>query len=250
MDARALKRSFKLEPDHLPNPAGINICMIDALDFETFVVQTTGEQVERNLLRFVDFPMPLRLNNTLIDTLIQVLGPETDGWPGMKVGLLVQSHSAFGKTEVRIGIHPTPVPQSAPHCRFIPFSQRQLAAVARQPELRQLPAGPITRPIGEQLAARFIAALASVNQRFDNFLAWLKAHHHTAFTEAYGAMVEELPDSLIPRMQEFLGSHGYSRPELSTPAAAAPAITPIEPARPPSQLLAAPDHPTTLHTPF
>jgi hypothetical protein len=119
MDARQLKTAYAIEAPDLPNPQG-TIVQITGIDTEYSQQLENGIAKDRitHQLKLHGWRLPLRLNNTKVDTLIAIFGSETDQWIGRKVVLCAMPVTAFGQTKLGITIMPllqdapiTPAPQ-------------------------------------------------------------------------------------------------------------------------------------------
>lgn len=110
MDASQLKAAYHIGPSELPSPTG-TVAEIVGVDSEYYQGYQDGRPVDkvRHQLWFKGCRIPLRLNNTRVDLLINMLGKETDAWVGRKIGLFVGVGNHYGKTEPCVMIHVQPV---------------------------------------------------------------------------------------------------------------------------------------------
>lgn len=129
MDANDLLQKYCIDETHLPNPTGMNVVEIKAIDTEEYTSFDGGRKVtkRRHLLWLSGFDLPFRLNNTRLKLLIALLGRETNGWIGKKIGIYVSAQMSYGEVVTSLMIHIQPIDQSLP-----PVSQRRFS---------QLPSG-------------------------------------------------------------------------------------------------------------
>lgn len=107
------KKRYAMEPGDLGNQSGFTIAMIEKVDSDTYTDRKNVMQV-RHQLYFVGYEYPLRLNNTRVDVLKALFGPDTENASGKKVALLCAASASYGETEITINIHPMAVPQDSP----------------------------------------------------------------------------------------------------------------------------------------
>ena len=156
-DWSSFKQKYVIEPDDLPNPHGPNLVVIETIDTEEYEDPKTKERKLRHNLYFAGWDKPLRLNNTRIDIIKQIFGPETEQAIGGKIALLVGMSSAYGETKPTIMIHPyqpnqdaepAPVPDRCATRSTMRLAQAREYGVPFAPPQKRLAGGP-----GSQAAA-------------------------------------------------------------------------------------------------
>ena len=232
MDADRLKKAYRLEYYHLPNPQGINVVQIQGIDSEE-AGQPPNTYWRHNLM-LVGYRVPLRLNNTRIDVLSMMFGRETEGWIGKKIGLMVNAVSHYGKTEMNINIVVTPpppdtpitpLPQGSPVALALPPGGAtafgpQSAATHGAPQMADPwaqhrasiapPTAPSTaqvfdqRPIGTKNADKFKSALAEQGATYDEFIVWAKRHAADVHARIHDRVMAEWGYGAKDAMQRFL----------------------------------------------
>jgi len=108
------KAVYMIEPHMLPDPSQPTIAIIEDVKTEQATDLETGEKYDRTLLYLVGWHVPLRLNNTLIDTLQVLFGPSPAGCIGGRISLKPEMRTAYGKSKLAVGIDVVPVNQNAP----------------------------------------------------------------------------------------------------------------------------------------
>ncbi len=217
-------KTYCLEPEHLPNPHGSNIVVIEGLDSEEYNGADGKPQV-RHRLWLAGWDVPLRLNNTRIKVLQTILGPRTEDAIGRKIVLTVVAQNNYGEFKAAINIHPfapqpdspvTPVP-----ARLATRSPLRLASAATYgvtvapaaftlppgsaqpgntmpgpapglPTPHAMPAagggGGAVRPSGQKLgnefAAKLIVELRKRNWTWDRLVAHFRQHGMAALVAA------------------------------------------------------------------
>lgn len=109
-----MKKKFAMEVSDLPQGHAPNVVVIEGLETEEGVDQM-GQPFTRHLVFLAGWQYPLRLNNAAIDVLQSLYGPNTEDSIGKKIALIASAQSSFGKTEMRLAIHPyAPGPEARP----------------------------------------------------------------------------------------------------------------------------------------
>lgn len=258
MNVRELRRHKWLHYTELPYADRVSVMVIHGLEtvYEP-ITDDRGFQIGEepvHLMHFVGYPKAMKLNNTRLDVLDSLFGPETDEWVGRKVGLIPAAVTYYGKTQIDITVWAQPVDQYEP---TPPVSRRFAQAVASSKANppgamgragnRTLPApvaGPAIgaepawdpRPIGGRNADSFSKALAEQGVTYDDFARWLKSWDIELYERAVGRALDDLPRGLAPVMQLYLRDHASKPAPAAEPApspvgqggpkAAAPAASP------------------------
>ncbi len=188
----AMKKKYALDVADLPIPHAPNVVVIEGIDTEEGTDQM-GQPFTRHTLNLVGWAYGLRLNNAAVDVIAGMYGPNSEDAIGRKIALIATAQSAYGKTEMRIGIHPhAPAhdckPVGVPAHLWTKSSHRaQIAAscgVTMAPAAFTLP--PATRPpatpqptqtkLGDEAAAELIMLLRERGRTW----GWLVKHLETA----------------------------------------------------------------------
>ena len=177
-----LKKRYNLDHVDLPHQNGApNVVQMHSIDTENYMGQENGRPTPmvRHKLWLYGCKLPLSLNNTRLDIIGLIYGPDTDGWAGQKLALQSGAVSAYGKTKMGILIIPQAPAQDATLCvwpeRLRMFSQSQPHTLGQgQPPSAQLPPGTGAQvdrkaPIGTQLAVD----LLSVAHRRGKDAGWI-----------------------------------------------------------------------------
>jgi len=106
-------KTYCLEPEHLPNPHGPNVVVIEGLDSEEYTGTENKPQV-RHRLWLAGWDVPLRLNNTRVKVLQNILGPRTEDAIGRKIVLTIVAANNYGEYKAAINIHPFAPQPDAP----------------------------------------------------------------------------------------------------------------------------------------
>ena len=107
------KAVYMIEPHMLPDPSQPTIAIIEDVKTEQAIDQETGEKYDRTLLFLVGWQVPLRLNNTLIDTIQVLFGSSPAACIGGRISLKPEMRTAYGKSKLAVGIDVVPVDQNA-----------------------------------------------------------------------------------------------------------------------------------------
>ena len=226
MDARLLKTRYCIEHSDLPSQQA-TIVQIVGIDKEYFEGDD-GIQKERSIIFFHGWRLPLRINNTRLDTLIAILGGETDLWIGKKIMLAAMPVSKFGRTEMDVVIHPMPAPDEAPHTppplHMLPTQQRgrvgprlgqvgaqsygsphghmHTPAIAAPTAAAALPGGAATTgPIGVERAVEIGVCLKARNKTTEELTAFLRKSLPFA---ALAGLLPVWSASLLPTIKQYL----------------------------------------------
>jgi len=213
-DWSSFKQKYVIEPDDLPNPHGPNLVVIETIDTEEYEDPKTKERKLRHNLYFAGWDKPLRLNNTRIDIIKQIFGPETEQAIGGKIALLVGMSSAYGETKPTIMIHPyqpnqdaepAPVPDRCATRSTMRLAQAREYGVPFAPAQKRLAGGSAApsanaaavqapgvsaggdKKLGYETAAEICLLLRERNRDWD----WLKKHMESSGMAALVAA--ELP---------------------------------------------------------
>lgn len=249
MDARTLKTRYAIDIEDLPNPQGMNVVTIAALDWEEFEVKENKKRVTnvRHLLYFAELRLPLRLNNTRVDVLTAMFGQETDHWIGRKVGLYVGAVAEYGETEMKVLLHvqaadhlPAITPERGSRAAQLPPGA-WAGANARAPHggfavpAAMLPGAPLDmRPLGPQAKAKLMDGLVTIGATVPNVEEWIGAYYPHLLPHIQGKDPHWWPYGVGPAIRSFLTSWPNAPVEAApSPAGAAPAPTPPVVAPPP-----------------
>jgi hypothetical protein len=253
MDAHLLKKRYAIDIPDLPDQSGgINVVTIARWDTELYSAPNdhgVKEQRERHLLFFNEIRLPLRLNNTRIDVLIAILGPDMSRWPGRKVGLYVGATQSYGQTKagvlLDIRAHDQAQPILPEHVRRGQLSGGAGGSPAggwhRPPQggfatpAAMLPGAPLDmRPLGPQAKAKLMDGLVTIGATVPNVEEWIGAHYPHLLPHIQGKDPHWWPYGVGPAIRSFLTSWPNAPVEAApSPAGAAPAPTPPPVAPPP-----------------
>lgn len=201
------KKRYAMEPGDLGNQSGFTVAVIEKVDTEEYQDRKNVTQV-RHQLYFAGYEYPLRLNNTRVDVLKSLFGPDTENAAGKRVALLCAASQSYGETEITINIHPMPIPQDTAvtpvrhdvACRiFVRRQHAEMLGVPFAPSPAALPAAPhggqpwthqqsagalppgaaaapvsASEPLGMQSAAKLVVMLRERGRDWDFVLEHLR----------------------------------------------------------------------------
>ena len=225
MDARLLKKAYAIDPLDLPNPQG-TVVQIVGVDTEYAVFVENGVSVERaqHILRLHGWRLPLRLNNTKVDSLVAILGPETDLWIGRKVVLTAVPITTYGQTKLGVAIVPLqgdqPVTNVPEHMLAAPRAGQGRPGLAGgvRGHAGSLPASPLqqlaqppaparnTTPLGEERAVQLLVQLRVRNRSWDDMLKAMKALHQDVYEAMSGTDPAGVPEWCAKAIADYLRS--------------------------------------------
>jgi len=178
-----LMTKYCIDVDDMPLRDGVNVVQIRGFDSEEFQCKEGAQRVTkvRHLMYLVNFPLPLRLNNTRLQVIAAVLGSkQIEDWIGRKIGLVVQAENKYGKVELTLLVHASFVDQALPACGPKPRERLSNSASTRTPipgaSTPPPPAGS-DEPIGKERAALIMWALAVRGKSWSDLTAYMRQHH-------------------------------------------------------------------------
>lgn len=205
-----MKKKYEITVDDLPSQVGPNVVVIEGFDAEEGVDQD-GQPFTRHQVWFAGWSLPLRLNNTRIEMLEQILGKNTEDCIGRKIALVATSTSAYGKTKITIGIHPYAVSEAArpvgvpPHL-FCTSAYRQKTAAQYGVTMAIVgQAAAAIPPAGAKLGTDSAAELMLLLQERNRTWGWLVDH----LSKAPGA-IPIAPDCLPPDVDQSIRAAAWA----------------------------------------
>lgn len=221
MNANDLLQKYCIDETHLPNPTGMNVVEIKAIDTEEYTAFEQGRKVSkrRHLLWLAGFDLPFRLNNTRLKLLIALLGQETNGWIGKKIGIYVSAQMSYGEVVTSLMIHIQPIDQSIPPVSQRRFSQLPPGAPGGWPPQSPPPGALATQvnspdsdmtPIGTDAAAEVCCQLEERGKTWDDLRIFLNAN-------GLGEMIAgkhpgDCPKAIRSTLRSFLASSPKVKP--------------------------------------
>lgn len=181
----SFKKKYALDVGDLPVQHGPNVVVIEGVDTEEGT-DMMGLPFTRHSLVLAGWQHPLRLNNAALDVLQGMLGPNSEDAVGRKIAIIAMAQSSYGKTEMRLVIHPyAPSPDAAPvrvpsHL-FTKSQHRQHVAQSYGVQMAPPPAAFPQRSappalqgarLGEESAAELLLRLQERNRTW----GWLVEH--------------------------------------------------------------------------
>lgn len=181
----SFKKKFALDVGDLPVAHGPNVVVIEGVETEEGT-DMMGLPFTRHSLVLAGWSHPLRLNNAALDVLTNLHGANSEDAIGRKIALITAAQSAYGKTEMRLVIHPYAPSQDArpvavpSHLWTKSLHRQQVAAsygvhVAPPPAAlppRSAPPALMGSRLGEESAAELLLLLQERNRTW----GWLVQH--------------------------------------------------------------------------
>lgn len=179
------KKKYCLDIHDFLNPHAPNVVVVEGVESED-QTDMMGLPFTRHSLVLAGWQHPFRLNNAALDVLGMLYGPNTEDAVGRKIALIGAAQSSYGKTEMRLVIHPyAPSPDAAPvrvpsHL-FTKSVHRQAVAHSYGVQVALPPAAlpPRSAPpalhgarLGEESAAELLLLLQERNRTW----GWLTEH--------------------------------------------------------------------------
>jgi hypothetical protein len=203
-----LKKKYQIAATDLPNASGPNVVVVESFDTEEGT-DFQGVPFVRHSLYLVGWELPLRLNNLLVEMLEKTCGPNQQDAIGKKIILIPSAQSAYGKTEIKITIHPfAPSPDATP--ATVPphlwVKSQHRASLAGQVGVQRAPVqfqvGTAPKPAlpstGEKLGTDRAAELCLLLKERGRNWDWLSAHFasHHPHVQMLGVLPPDVDSSI------------------------------------------------------